>query len=1086
MEEPMKETIKLFTHLPIVDAASELLKKFGIDTYTTLKGIPLDRYFERKDFLYAYVEEARKCIEHIWDIGYVDNSSLRNRASDTSDKYVSLSIFACEIKPESNFTRGHAVALTRAFNRISTEVNSGYDMPVIVMMKQGDLLTLATCEHSNRLDGKGEKVGKVTMLRNMNCSNLHPGHRQTLDRIAKEVSGSKTFEELYKKWLKSFSIDVISDDFFREYKDVYEDIVEYATGKRMVKDGKKWIERDNHHPCQAIMDEFSSFSNPDKAVRDYVKKLMGRLVFIHFLQKKGWMGVPAGDCWKGGDPDFLEHLYENANNKETFIDDVLEPLFHDINTNREDVGDIANECLGTNIKVPYLNGGLFEEDEYDATNFPLPSKYLDKLFDFFSRYNFTIDENAPDDIEIGVDPEMLGRIFENLLEDNKDKGAFYTPKDIVEYMCRESLIAYLQTGITDAETKESFRNFVSSHDVSQLKSEDVYGVEKKLKEVKICDPAIGSGAFPMGMLRELFECRMAIEQKAEKRIPSEIKKDIIQNSIYGVDIEKGAVDIARLRFWLSLIIEEDTPHTLPNMDFKIMQGNSLLEQFEGVDLSGMSLNEQKQKKTKKNEVWQPTLAFDEQESLDNIQHAIKEYYNTDDHQKKAGLRDSINFYVKRYIENIKGCTPEIHEKLENLPIPNDQFFLWHIYFKEVFDNGGFDIVIGNPPYFVYEGHNKGELSTLRSIKDYSIALGGKMNAYKLFLAHALKCLIKPSGINCFIFQNSFMADIQAAKLREYTLSNCQLLSIDSFPERDNKKKRVFESVKMSVCIVLLRNISSDSPFVVNIWDDKYKSTGIKTSFTKSEIEAIDATGLTIPRISLEMKPIVIKMLQARDEEFSLSCCEGELNVSSDREYFTEDSTMPVIMKGAGIQRYFHTFHLSQGKIEYLKEKKYLQDCGAAEKAAHHKSRRIVMQGMTGANDKIRLIMTIVPEGMYLGHSCKYIMPNNKLPLECILGILNSKLANAYFRCFSTNSNVNCYEIENIPFPVIPDHQIVSIKEKVMSILSEKTKDSTRNTLKTENEIDRIVYEVYGLTNAEVKIIDPTEKISGLPGELFMA
>ena len=129
-----------------------------------------------------------------------------------------------------------------------------------------------------------------------------------------------------------------------------------------------------------------------------------------------------------------------------------------------------------------------------------------------------------------------------------------------------------------------------------------------------------------------------------------------------------------------------------------MQGNSLLEQFEGVDLSGMSLNEQEQKRTRKGKAWQAYFAFDEQDALANIQHAIKEYYNSDNHAQKVVLRNVINENVRNYILTLKGCTLDIRQKIKELPIPNDKFFLWHIYFKDVFDKGGFDIVIGNPPY----------------------------------------------------------------------------------------------------------------------------------------------------------------------------------------------------------------------------------------------------------------------------------------------------------------------------------------------------------------------------------------------------
>jgi type I restriction-modification system DNA methylase subunit len=289
---------------------------------------------------------------------------------------------------------------------------------------------------------------------------------------------------------------------------------------------------------------------------------------LQFLQKKGWLGVKNGE-WGSGDSEFLQTLYKNCDDKDHFVDNVLEELFNELNT--------EHNVETSHFKVPYLNGGLFEREATDETEFPLPAKYMQQMLDFFASYNFTIDENDPDDAEVGVDPEMLGRIFENLLEDNKDKGAFYTPKEIVTYMCRESLIAYLQTDIEDEETKEAIRQFVTTHEKNEKLPSDT---DQKLKDVKICDPAIGSGAFPMGLLKELFQCRTALEG-IEQSKAAEIKKHIIQNNIYGVDIERGAVDIARLRFWLSLIVDEENPQALPNLDYKIVEGNSLITTFDG-------------------------------------------------------------------------------------------------------------------------------------------------------------------------------------------------------------------------------------------------------------------------------------------------------------------------------------------------------------------------------------------------------------------------------------------------------------------------------------------------------------------------
>ena len=224
-------------------------------------------------------------------------------------------------------------------------------------------------------------------------------------------------------------------------------------------------------------------------------------------------------------------------------------------------------------------------------------------------------------------------------------------------MCQESLIAYLQTGIDDESKKESIRQFVLTHESEHLGSmaEDI---SIKLLNVKICDPAIGSGAFPMGLLRQLYLCQCAIHPELVEKNAADIKRHIIQNNIYGVDIEKGAVDIARLRFWLSLIVDEETPRFLPNLDFKIMQGNSLLEQYKGVDLSKMT-----ELSSEQGEGTQLTW-FDNM--LDvlrlDLRKKLDEYYNCSDHQRKEQLKQEIIENVKQWIRE-QSMAPECVESL---------------------------------------------------------------------------------------------------------------------------------------------------------------------------------------------------------------------------------------------------------------------------------------------------------------------------------------------------------------------------------------------------------------------------------------
>ena len=871
---------------------------------------------------------------------------------------------------------------------------------------------------------------------------LGEGHRSrtAIQQFEKLKESSLNLEAL----TKAFSVDAVSDMFFKEYKKNYEDIIFYVTGKRMVKVSNKWEERQEGEPCEEIMQEFAHFPNPEKAVRDYVKKLMGRLVFLQFLQKKGWLGVRAGQPWGSGDGEFVQHLFADCRDKGHFVDNVLEALFNDL--------DSEDEIAMPQYRTPYLNGGLFERDASDESNFPLPAKYMQQLLDFYSSYNFTIDENDPDDAEVGVDPEMLGRIFENLLEDNKDKGAFYTPKEIVSYMCRESLIAYLQTDIDDEATKEAIRKFVTTHDANLL-GDITNDVDQRLKDVKICDPAIGSGAFPMGLLKELFQCRSAIEG-IDQSTAAEIKKHIIQNNIYGVDI-------ARLRFWLSLIVDEETPQALPNLDFKIMRGNSLLEQYNGFDLSTIM-------HTKKKVEGPVQMTFFE-DDVDVLRRQViglrREYYRETNKLKKKNLRQQMRDIVQQQINALS-----YNVDLSKIDIAdNSEFFLWHTWFADVFEKGGFDIVIGNPPYFVYQENHVGEIKELRGVNDYKIAFGGKLNAYKLFIANALNILCNTDGVMCVICQNSLLADRQATNLRKFILEQNQFISIDSYPERDSKKKRVFESVKMSVCIPIVRKRKGNGYFKVYIWDDKNKTTGLKTRYNLDEIKSMDVLEYAIPRLKSEFIPIVIKMINHR--EIGLKCYEGELNMTFHKKYFTTDIVNPKILKGAAIQRYYFTLHMSQGEIEYLDEKKYMTEFGKSDKSKHHNHIRIAMQGMTGANDKNRIVMSIVPQGYYLANSCNYIFAPDNIDIYALLGLLNSKLINWFFRCFSTNSNVNGYEIDNLPIPDISEDIQTKLRDLVLTIMKKKNSNIYSDTQNEESRIDDIVYQLYNLENEEISVIE---------------
>ena len=905
--------------------------------------------------------------------------------------------------------------------------------------------------------------------------------------------------------IQAFNVEALSKEFFDGYKKIYEDIIQYATGKRMVKVVNKWEEEQVGDPNPEIMNEFSRFLGPEKAVRDYVKKLMGRLVFLQFLQKKGWLGVPVNKQWGSGDQEFIQKLFVRTEDKDHFVDNVLEPLFNDLNTERTD--DIVSPAVGSNIRVPYLNGGLFERDAADETQFPLPDEYMGSLLEFFSWYNFTIDENDPNDAEVGVDPEMLGRIFENLLEDNKDKGAFYTPKEIVSYMCRESLIAYLQTDIEDEPTKDAIREFVTTHDTATL-GNIADDIDQRLKDVKICDPAIGSGAFPMGLLKELFQCRTALEGISQHQA-AEIKKHIIQQNIYGVDIERGAVDIARLRFWLSLIVDEETPQALPNLDFKIMQGNSLLEQYKGVDLSTMT-----DITTERHGLIQLTW-FDNQ--LDDLRRRLRrmltEYYDCTYHQVKQSLRKEI-------VENVKQQLQEqsINVDFGDLDLAgNNQFMLWHTWFYDVFSQGGFDIVIANPPYV-----DAKKLKTIApNLKQFKV-FNGSADLYTYFyeLAHNM---LSANGIMTFITSNKWIRSEYGRKLRKLFLEN-EIVQLIDFG-----RNRLFGATVDSNIISIKKAVQMTQPLLY-YFDENTEGSSLMEMLNYGEVKNVhlseDAWLLKagendklktkieshgIPLINFGVN-IFRGILTGFNKAYHVDEIEMEnlinldpqnekiihpLICGSDTEkYFCNQPKVWLIyipwhfpcqldenIKGASLKaeeafrnQYPILYsHLSQYKEQLSKRNLaetgiryewYAMQRWGSKYWMDFQKPKIIWQAISK-----RMAFAYDPSGDYYCDVTTYFMTGNNL--KYILAILNSKLFEyALLKIYlegDTFKSKNAI-IQNFPVPPISE-TTDRLVELVDSIISTKQKAPSADTSTLESGIDRLVYQLYGLTEEEIKIVE---------------
>ncbi|MBR5824826.1 MAG: N-6 DNA methylase [Paludibacteraceae bacterium] len=876
-------------------------------------------------------------------------------------------------------------------------------------------------------------------------------YRTPIDRFLFLQSKGISFENLKK----AFSVEALSDEFFDKYREQYADFVQYITGKRVVKNGGKWEERVMGEPNTALM---RAFDYDEKKIRDYIKKMMGRITFLHFLQRKGWL------C---GDLNYMQNMFERSKYKDNYLDAVLEPLFFGIlNTKpaereslfKSSAWDLA--LLSEWKDIPYLNGGLFERDEEDEPDSVFPADYFERLFNFFSEYNFTIDENDPNDAEVGVDPEMLGKIFENLLEDNKDKGAFYTPKEIVLYMCQESLIAYLETSTSIASDK--LRKFVLSPEesVNDIPSQKLPKLVEALQNVKICDPAIGSGAFPMGLLNQLLRCREALSCGDYNR--AELKKEIIQNNIYGVDIEKGAVDIARLRFWLSIVVDEDTPSPLPNLDYKIMQGNSLIESFEGVDLSNLV---KKQLPTKNVDAIQTSILDEEIDIHQNrLSLLLSEYFTCCDHDRKVQLQAQISKSINAQLDANK-INGDVLAKLKTINIAgNNQFFLWHTWFADVFAKGGFDIVIGNPPYITYRGKEKNSISNRELkvlISTYIHSAEYKVNSYALFIEAGINICNNQATLS-YIIPGTILQNDYLKKIREFLICKNQIKEIVSF------SNKVFDAVIDSIILrctkgfianntMLFKRVSDlslvpieEKEFITEEWNnsDKLHIIDLRSTATDSAIFfKMEASGLKVEDyyniyVGIVAKGIKQFLSNAKDTIYH-------------KKYLQGKHIAPYQINYKSVYINFIPELLHSNTDQFVYEQK--------EKILVRKTGSILMASLD-------------TEQYYTDQSLYnlYLKPSKRYSNRVLLAILNSKLLNYYYnKKLITNADVFPYikgvHLKMFPLPHLSDSIETELSDLVDTIIGYKKQNI--DTSEICSKINTIVYQLYGLTDSEIKIIE---------------
>jgi len=701
-------------------------------------------------------------------------------------------------------------------------------------------------------------------------------------RLAPIVEDDQTNPTL-KQLEDAFNIEKVTKEFFEKYRELFLRV--HETLLNVIK---------NHPNIKA------DFAEKNVNTIDFSKKLLGQIVFLYFLQKKGWFGVPMNKSWGDGDKKFLRTLFKEASKEGiNYFNDYLEPLFYEALAKERDEDFYSR----FNCKIPFLNGGLFDPiSNYDWVNtaIDLPNDIFsntrktkdgdtgDGILDIFDRYNFTVKEDEPLEREVAIDPEMLGKVFENLLEvkDRKSKGTYYTPREIVNYMCEQSLVNYLATELEGKVAQEDLEklikigeNVVEHEAVSVTKEDDPeYGgdykrllpdtikdfaseIDEKLVTIKVCDPAIGSGAFPVGMMNAIVKARMVLSSyiKGRNRTLYAFKRDCIQNSLYGVDIDPGAVEIAKLRLWLSLVVDEDDIQQikpLPNLDYKIMQGNSLLEEFEGIKLfdeklittpdtskeQQLELLKQKQAILQKEyfelhsknkltpakqaelnselkklssqvkKLNQPEKRDAENASLfdkyseakkkaDDLKRLHKEFFEMTQKSKKDNIKKQIEQLEWELIEATLKEQNKISslKKLEEFKRSNTKpFFLWKLNFADVFENNcGFDLVIGNPPYLRIQGLQDSQAESIPLYKQNYESARGSFDLYALFIERGYQFLSN-NGQLVYIVPNKFFQASFGKKLREIITSKKALNRVVKFGA-----EQVFENPTTYTCLLFL-------------------------------------------------------------------------------------------------------------------------------------------------------------------------------------------------------------------------------------------------------------------------------------------
>jgi len=906
----------------------------------------------------------------------------------------------------------------------------------------------------------------------------------------------KDFEDLRNR----FSIEVVNKEFYTQIAILF---TKLAGGRRTIGRTK--------------YDEKGSLQLPstsdDTIKKEFSVRLIGRLIFCWFLKKK------SSDK---GSPLLSEELLSSnsVTQSSNFYHNVLEPLFF--------------ETLNTPIKqrkkeyqiplwsqMPFLNGGLFTPEYHDYYQIDqlgiskyinilkVPDNWLKELFNIFEIYNFTIDENTPVDVELSIEPEMLGRIFENLLAEinpetgnsaRKSTGSYYTPRPIVEYMVDESLKQYLLSKTNLDENKISSLLAYEEEEVGLNESEKD-AVLDVLDVIKIIDPACGSGAFPMGILQKMLLILQKIDPDSKKwlskkvsRIESSIvrkelqkkieagnwnyihKLGIIQNSIYGVDIQSIAVDISKLRFFLSLIVDEKVDdlkenrgvESLPNLEFKFVCANSLI---------GLP---------KKNS---QTELFEVDDDIKELKRLREEYFRSYGDEKVLIENKFKSIQNKMFTSSLEwlkcgGGDSQTAKLSQWNPFSNEpcEWFDsdWMFGVKD-----GFNIVIANPPYVQIK---QIPWANRKIFEDKFVSAVGRFNLFYFFIELSNK-LARKSGISAFIVPDRLLLNTQCDRLRRWLLTDQTIIEIDSFAEG------VFEAIIDSIIIIYTNTKNCNKEILAK---NKVPLENLKRAvsntipisyFLNSPNSQFDLSYSPIKADLLtKMKLLTVPLGDIGDVKDGI--IQGKV---ADKLFLKKpvDTQSKPLLFGEDINRFNISFN--NNWVNYKPSQMMAIEVKRRGDGVRHGlwmrnpaifERKKILTRQTA--DEI--IAAYDLDNYYYSNTLHGTAITNQQynPLY-VLSLLNSRLMTWYYRSTTAEEGKVFAQIKIELLKLLPvriadektQQPFITLVDKILTIT--KTPDYLQNMDKQaqvkeyENHIDQMVYKLYDLTDGEIEIVENFHK-----------